>query len=263
MQKRFTPGHRSTLPFLALFFALLIGPTAWADGSNSMGRVGPRLPDPNWRPTGLVRLPAQPGWRVRRPHRAYGTGLAVSRLVSVLRATHSRFPAAPPINVYDLSKFGGGKLEGHHSHRRGRDADIGLPINLESSNWRKRERTAERMFFFVMSLLRSCDVEFILVDYRLQRILLHHALSRGVTADEAALIFQYPGKGPFGMIRHRQNHRRHIHVRFRKEESSSEPPRQPLIRPDRESKEELCYHPEDLRGPRNLIQKIFLRLYGD
>jgi len=218
-----------------------------------------RAPNAAWRPRDLIRLKSGPGWRVREPHHAWGTPLTVSRLRSVLRTRHRQFPSATATPVYDLSAQRGGPLEGHYSHRRGRDADIGIPAILATGvrYWRKRDRHLEHTLFLVLALLRTCDVEFILLDREAQHLLLHHALSRGVTADEAALIFQAPGRGPFGMVRHKVNHRRHIHVRFRKETSSNEPPRKARVVTDRESREELCV----ADAGRPLIEKIFSRLY--
>ena len=249
--------------FVMLALALALPLPAQADGIDRLKSDYPGLSAASSAMRRMVKLEAGPGWRVRRSKRAFGTRLTVSRLSSVLRAHHSRFPAATPLAIYDLSKREGGRLEGHHSHRQGRDVDMGLPVGLKSSHWRTKDHAAERSLFLVLALLRTCDVEFILLDQSAQRTLLHHALSRGVTADEAALIFQYPGKGHFGMVRHRANHRRHMHVRFRHDGSAAESARKPLILIDRESKEELCYHPEDMRGPRSLIQRLFNRLYGE
>jgi murein endopeptidase len=227
-----------------------------ANSGSSDKRVYPRLRV--WQPKDLVRLKSGPGWRVRRPHHSWGTPLTVSRLRSVLRARHQQFPAATPVPVYDMSRQTGGQLDGHYSHRRGRDSDLGIPSMLSAKNhWRQRDRDLEHTLFLVLGLLRTCDVEFILLDWEAQRLLMHHALSRGVTADEAALIFQAPGRGPFGLVRHRAKHRQHIHVRFRKEAGSDEPPRQPRIVTDKESLEELCH----ADAGRPLVEKIFSRLY--
>ena len=227
-----------------------------APGQGKTGKDG--TPAAGWRPRNLIRLKSGPGWRVREPHHAWGTPLSVSRLRNVLQARHRQFPSATAVPIYDLSAQHGGPLEGHYSHRRGRDADVGTPDLLQATGrWRQRDRDLEHTLFLVLALLRTCDVEFILLDREAQRMLLHHALSRGLTADEAALIFQAPGRGPFGMVRHKANHRQHIHVRFRKEANSDEPPRTPRVVSDRESREELCV----ADAGRPLIEKIFSRLY--
>ena len=265
----------SKFPIIPMFLATLLAQTPalartgagipsaktevnWQGANGGSGNKQVQPQSLAWQPKELVRLMSGPGWRMRRPHHAWGTPLMVSRLRSVLRARHQQFPAATPVPVYDMSRQTGGQLDGHYSHRRGRDSDLGIPSLLSAKNhWRQRDRDLVHTLFLVLGLLRTCDVEFILLDWEAQRLLMHHALSRGITADEAALIFQAPGRGPFGIVRHRAKHRQHIHVRFRKEAGSDEPPRQPRIVTDKESLEELC-HPD---AGRPLVEKIFSRLY--
>lgn len=267
---------KSLLPTLCLITLVLVPPAhartgagltaAKAETTWRMGRANleptviykPEMNSPRWQPKDLVRLRSGPGWQVRRPHHAWGTPLTVSRLRSVLQARRQQFPAAMAVPVYDLSRQTGGRLDGHVSHQRGRDSDLGIPSLLAGrTHWRQQDRDLEHTLFLVLALLRTCDVEFILLDWEAQRKLLHHAMARGISADEAALIFQAPGRGPFGLVRHRAKHRQHIHVRFRKDASSSEPPRKARVVTDRESLEELC----TADAGRPLIEKIFSRLY--
>lgn len=54
---------------------------------------------------------------------AYGTAELVSLLERTAQAVTSRWPGSQ-LSVGDLSAPKGGKLEGHHSHRSGRDVDV-------------------------------------------------------------------------------------------------------------------------------------------
>jgi hypothetical protein len=65
------------------------------------------------------------------------------------------------------------------------------------------------------SLLRTCDVEFIMLDRELQAALYRHLRGR-VPADLLPMLIQYPGRWRGAAIRHRNHHRNHLHVRFRR-----------------------------------------------
>ena len=174
----------------------------------------------------FVRLQSRPGLSVRCPRRAWGTRLTVRRLEQLGDAYARRFPDRRPLRVHDLSHRHGGPASRHTSHREGRDVDLRLPLRIPSRYVDATPKTlhVERLWFVIRELVRTCDVEFILLDRRLQRVLWQHALARGVSTAQLALIIAYPNPRSGGhparlqdaIVRHMRGHANHIHVRFRR-----------------------------------------------
>ena len=131
-------------------------------------------------------------------------------------------PAAPRVEVHDLSLRLGGRMHGHKSHQTGRDVDItyyqrgnrGTCVGRRVS---PGELDALREWRLLRHWLERGQAEFIFVDYALQRPLYEVAKASGATEHQLAEWFQYP-RGPevrAGIIRHVPNHANHVHVRFR------------------------------------------------
>lgn len=176
----------------------------------------------------LQQLKPGPGWRVLRPKLAWGTRLLVRRLTGALGRCHQRFPDAPPIWIHDISRKRGGRLRWHYSHRDGRDVDIRLPQRTSAGYVDATPRTLDvpRTWFLVMTLVSTCDVEFIMLDHGLQRALYRHAQGQ-ISGEKIALLLQYPKRLPHGhprnpVVRHYPRHRNHMHVRFRRQGFSLE-----------------------------------------
>ena len=170
----------------------------------------------------LVPLRDGPGLRVLRPHRASGTSIAVRRLEEVAAEYRARFPLASTVWVHDMSRRGGGPLDGHFSHRDGRDADIRVPLRVRAGYVDATRKTldAERTWFLLLALIATCDVEFIMLDRELQAVLHRHAQSCGTPPAVLEKILEYPARlCPFepenAVVRHYPRHRNHLHVRFR------------------------------------------------
>ncbi len=167
---------------------------------------------------GFVQLTRASGLTVRRLDRAWGRKLTVNRIKQVLADFAARFPGAPPVEVHDLSRPWGGRMKPHKSHRNGRDVDIRIVLKRQTKryvNATPRTVSVERMWFMVKRFVDSCDVEFIFLDRRLQRVLYRHAKRQGVARSKLSRIFQYPYRRASGIIRHAKGHANHIHVRFR------------------------------------------------
>jgi len=191
------------------------------------------------------RLTRGPGLRVRFPRRAWGTWLTVSRLRELGRRYSERFPGAPPLSIHDLSKRGGGRLVNHFSHREGRDVDIAMLLRNPRAGYvdaTPRSLDVERTWFVMRALLATCDVEFIMLDRELQAPLWRY-LQRRVPADLLPMLIQFPGRWRGALIRHRDHHRNHIHVRFRRDGHP----------PEREAARFLC---APTAGGRRLMDSI-------
>lgn len=159
----------------------------------------------------------------------YGTAELVGALERAAHALASRFPGTP-LAVGELSAVRGGKLDGHHSHRTGRDADVAFFMRDEHGNssqfWRfvtfglegVALRTQQALYFddtknwaLASTLLRDPDarVQYMFVAQSLRTRLLIEGRRQG-ESDEflraAAAVMVEP--------RERHKHDNHFHVRI-------------------------------------------------
>jgi hypothetical protein len=174
------------------------------------------------------RLETGPGVRMDRPHSAWGRPYVVDLLRNAFRATASRWPGRHPFIVHDISRFGGGRLGGHKSHRAGRDIDIGYPTRqAEREGWGVPALASidyERLWFFIDRLERSGYTAAIYMAPAIQRRLHAHAQSLSVPEWRLKVLFQYPAAHgqKTTLIRHAKGHRDHFHVRFSSPEDLEE-----------------------------------------
>jgi len=163
-----------------------------------------------------------PGRHVRRRSRSWGTRTTVESLDAALRVYGQAYPEGPVIIVSDLSRRDGGKLKPHHSHREGRDVDLSyVPVPDQDNGGFLKMREGlfdvERNWTFYNALLATGNVEVILMDTRLQKLLYDKARADGMDEAELGRLFQYPrpSDAEVGVIRHWEGHRDHTHIRFR------------------------------------------------
>jgi LysM repeat protein len=168
-----------------------------------------------------VVMQDSPGLKVRNLARAYGTERTVHLLQAAGADLQARWPDAPELLVGSLSTRSGGRLRPHRSHQSGRDADLAYYHrgNVELTEFRNMTVDtfdAVKNWHIFKTLIDTGEVEFIFVDYRLQRVLHEYALSIGYTEEELQPILQYPaGQGSnTGVIRHAGGHLNHWHIRF-------------------------------------------------
>jgi hypothetical protein len=168
-----------------------------------------------------VPLMEGPGRRIRRRSRSWGTPWLVNNLDRALTAYGKAFPDGPPIIVSDISRREGGRLPPHHTHRDGRDVDLSyVPIpDKDNGGFLLMDQytfDVERNWTFLSALLSTNSVELILMDSSLQKLLYTHLQKQGMSPEDLSRIFQYPhGPGSAqGIIRHWDEHRDHVHIRF-------------------------------------------------
>lgn len=167
------------------------------------------------------QLPPHRGWRIRDTRRAWGTNETITYMLDGFDHVLSRFPNSPRLMVHDLSYRNGGPIGRHRSHQSGRDADIGYYIRncgevCEYRNVRRGELDAERQWALMHFWMEQGMVDYMFVDYTLQRELYEWLQRRGASAADLNRWFQYPhGRNAArGIIRHEPGHLNHIHVRF-------------------------------------------------
>jgi murein endopeptidase len=177
---------------------------------------------------GGVQLPRHPGYRLVDASRAWGTSKTIGLLLEASGEIVAADPAAPRVEVHDLSLRLGGRMRGHKSHENGRDVDLtyyqrsnrGTCVARQVS---PRELDALREWRLMRHWLERSQAEFIFVDYSLQGPLYAAAKADCATQRQLAASFQYPRRPDVraGIIRHVPNHADHVHVRFRCSASDS------------------------------------------
>lgn len=164
-----------------------------------------------------VRMPEGASWELVSPGLAWGTKETVDALSHAIDAVSARFPNTPKAFVGDLSARHGGHLPPHVSHQSGRDVDVGYYLT-EGHRWYAPANASNldraRTWHLVRTLIADSDVDFILVDLQLQRVLKDYALETGEDPAWLDQIFQVGGKSSRPLIFHAKGHATHLHVRF-------------------------------------------------
>jgi murein endopeptidase len=177
---------------------------------------------------GAVALPEHHAYHRRHPKRIYGTTSTVRHLQTAIETVHETFPNLHRLAVGDLSAREGGKLGGHRSHQSGRDVDLGFYFRQRPwiYPFKFAQPTARNLHFratwaLIKALADTSDepdgVDYILLDYDVQRLLYIWAMQQDDLRDDVERILQYP-RGRMrevGIVRHFPKHANHLHVRFK------------------------------------------------
>lgn len=164
-----------------------------------------------------VRMPEGANWELVSPGLAWGTQETVDALAQAIDAVAARFPNTPKVFIGDISARRGGHLHPHVSHQSGRDVDISYYLT-EGHRWYATANGSNldraRTWHFVRTLIAESDVDLILVDTQIQRILKAYALEIGEDPAWLDEVFQVGGKSRRPIIFHAKGHATHLHVRF-------------------------------------------------
>lgn len=186
--------------------------------------IPPPLPakEPLACPGKVVQIADHAGYRLRNAHLGWATALTRDALERGFSAVRIRHKNAPRVRVLDASTREGGRLGGHRSHRGHRDVDItyyqtkcgsaGCPVAAV----KPADLDVARQWTLLQYWLDNDDVEYLFIDWSLQRALYEHAQKIGVKQEKLDAWFQYPRAANVhhGVIRHWEGHRNHVHVRF-------------------------------------------------
>lgn len=159
------------------------------------------------------------------PKRSWATSYTVAVLEAVAERVAFELPLADPLLIGDISRQGGGRLDGHVTHDRGNDVDIGLFMDDGRQplggfvELRASQLDVASTWVLLRELLDTGQVQFVLLDQGHIHRLRTYALEEiGLDRDTVDAIFPPRDDSPSwrekGVVRHAPNHRSHLHVRL-------------------------------------------------
>jgi penicillin-insensitive murein endopeptidase len=164
-----------------------------------------------------IKMPEGSAWELVDPDHAWGTRETVDYLSHCLARVAEQLPGAPMMYIGHISARRGGHLSPHISHQSGRDVDVSYYYLPGDSKWYAVARASnldrDRTWAFVKALVSDTDVELILMDRSVQKLVREFALSHGEDREWVNDLFD-GGDGFPPIIRHAKGHATHIHVRF-------------------------------------------------
>lgn len=163
-----------------------------------------------------VQIPPGEAWQVIDPNNAWGTQETIDFIVAAATSVREQFPQAAPLRINHLGKKNGGYLRPHQSHQAGRDVDLGFyyPNGEDPGRLSKKRELAMDLplnWALLKALVTKADVEFVLVDRRIQARIYAFALAQG---EDKAWLDRLFHAGQASLIKHARRHRDHFHARF-------------------------------------------------
>jgi len=186
-----------------------------AENPSGLGSLS--LGEPNrGRLLGGVPLQSSRLLEVVAPDFAFGTHETVFYLERAVARVHELHPGTPPLHVGHISRKSGGHVSPHRSHQSGRDVDLGFYYSKDGG-WYRRG-TADnldlpRTWSLLRALITETDVEMVIVDASIQRLLRSYAERIGEDRAWLARVFNGDARRP-KIVRHLWGHTTHFHVRF-------------------------------------------------
>ena len=182
-----------------------------------LGSLSVGLPGSGVLINGLV-FPADPKWMLANADGNFATAETIDFVRKAVDHVHALFPDTPPLTIGDISNPQGGQLRRHAAHQVGRDVDLGFYYKPGKGVWYTPGTAANldlpRNWALVRSLLLLTDVDVILLDGRVQKVLYDYALSIGEDKAWLGHIFQFALGWKDAPVIHVPLHRTHYHVRF-------------------------------------------------
>ena len=186
----------------------------WKEDLPSLGTISVGFADQG-RLINAARMPQDEAFVCQRPELAYGTQETVAALTLAFRAVHKQFPSSAPARLSHIGLADGGYLRPHRSHQSGRDADIGFFYKNDAvpGGRARREKLIDpaRNWALLRTLVTQTDVQVILVDRGIQKVLRTYALE---ASEDSAFVNSLFGGGSHALVQHARHHKDHFHVRF-------------------------------------------------
>jgi penicillin-insensitive murein endopeptidase len=164
-----------------------------------------------------LQMPPGAHWELVNPAHAWGARETIDALTRTIEKVNAQFSDTPKIFIGDISAKSGGYFPPHVSHQNGRDVDISYYLTKDH-RWYQianaQNLDLPRTWAFVRALVTDTDLELLLMDIRVQKLVKTYALSIGEDATWLDSIFQYGAKSARPLIFHVSGHASHLHIRF-------------------------------------------------
>lgn len=202
-------GHRYTADLSDEELARL-----WLEDPKALGTISIGFTD-SGRMINAEQFPEGAAWTVVSPPHAWAVREVIEFVTAAIEAVAAEHPDSPRLRVNHLSSKDGGHLRPHKSHQSGRDVDLALYYRGDiPPGWRgKRENVIDpaRNWSLIRALVTLTDVQVILLDKRLQKVIYDHALAAGEDREWLDSLFSIRGGRA---VQHAKRHYDHYHVRF-------------------------------------------------
>jgi murein endopeptidase len=186
----------------------------WKENRAALGTVSVGFTDAGRLINGQA-FPCDGPWQVPSPEKTWGTDETINYLKVAIQSVAEQFPGGDKVRVNHIGRREGGYLRPHRSHQSGRDVDVGFYYKAGQPGARVRDRGSymdlARNWAFIRAITTMTDVQMILVDRRIQKVLYDYALSIG---EDRAWLDSLFRAGGASLIKHARHHRDHFHVRF-------------------------------------------------
>ena len=146
----------------------------------------------------------------------WGTIETVQTIKTAIQHVEANYPPTHPLFVGAISSPRGGHLSPHVSHQSGRDVDLGY-YYTKNPKWyaraTKNNLDVVKTWALVRALVTQSDVELLLIDISIQKLLRAHAEEIGEDPVWLRSLFDRNDElRP--LIRHARGHATHLHVRL-------------------------------------------------
>ena len=185
----------------------------WEQDPKSLGSISIGYVEEG-RMINAMPFPAGEAWTVVVPESCWTTQETADAITGAARQVRAWYPEGAPVRVGQVSGPEGGYLPPHVSHQNGRDIDVGLFYpGPEPYRIKEREKVMDvpMNWAFAKAILMNGDVQFILLDKRVQQVLYDYALAHGENKQWLDSLFH---AGPRSVFFHARKHRDHFHVRL-------------------------------------------------
>ena len=187
----------------------------WIEAPESLGTISVGVTEAGRLVNG-VSLPPGDAWQVIDANNAYGTQETIDFLIAAATSVKEQFADAAPLRINHIGKKVGGYLRPHQSHQAGRDVDLGFyyPRTEDPGRLSKKRELAMDLslnWALLKALVSNADIEFVLVDKRIQARLYAFALDQG---EDKVWLDKLFHNGAASLVKHARRHRDHFHVRF-------------------------------------------------
>lgn len=150
------------------------------------------------------------------PQYGYGTHEMVQAVLRAAQAVKAAYPNSAPLRVNHIGRKDGGYLRPHKSHQSGRDVDLGFYYKNDANPGGIRGQRTKlidlgRNWLMLKTLLTEADVQVVLVDKAVQKVLYEYALEQGEDPLWLDAVFR---SGKEARVQHARRHRDHFHARM-------------------------------------------------